>query len=74
METFREALITEPGKIILHEVEKKTPGSGEVMIKVVSSAICGSDMHLYSGRHPYAKLPTTVGHELAGVIDWRGCD
>lgn len=24
METFREALITEPGKIILHEVEKKT--------------------------------------------------
>ena len=74
METFREALITEPGKIILHEVEKKTPGSGEVMIKVVSSAICGSDMHLYSGRHPYAKLPTTVGHELAGVIEEIGAD
>ena len=74
MDTFREALITEPGKIVLHEAEKKTPGSGEVMIKVVSSAICGSDMHLYSGKHPYAKLPTTVGHELAGVIEEVGAD
>lgn len=30
METFREALITEPGKIILHEVEKRHPVVGRL--------------------------------------------
>lgn len=74
MITFREALITEPEKIMLHETEKRAPGSREVLIKVMSSAICGSDMHLYSGRHPYAKLPTTVGHELAGAVEETGRD
>lgn len=71
-ETFKRAVITGPGEIILEEVEKRALGSKEVRIRVRSSAVCGSDLHIYSGRHPYVKLPTTIGHELSGVVEQVG--
>lgn len=72
MGTFRKTLITEPNKVEIQLEEKRKPKKNEVLIKVMSSAICGSDMHLYSGRHPYANLPITVGHELAGLVEAIG--
>ena len=72
METFREAIIDQPGNIFLRQAQKREPGKKEALIKIKSSAICGSDMHLYSGRHPYVKLPTTVGHEVAAVVEAVG--
>lgn len=74
METFRRAKITAPGTIELEEIEKRAPQSDEVRIAVKASAVCGSDMHIFSGRHPYVKLPTTIGHELSGVVEAAGPD
>lgn len=71
-ETFQRAIIVEPGKIVLEAVEKRAPAGKEVRIRVHSSAVCGSDLHIYGGRHPYVKLPTTIGHELAGVVEQVG--
>jgi len=34
----------------------------------VSSAICGSDLHIFKGKHPSAPLPVTIGHEFAGDV------
>lgn len=72
METFRRAIITAPETIGLERVEKREPAAGEVRIAVKASAVCGSDMHIFSGRHPYVKLPTTIGHELSGVVEAVG--
>ena len=72
METYRMAKITAPQTIELERTEKRRPGPGEVCIAVKASAVCGSDMHIFSGRHPYVKLPTTIGHELAGVVESVG--
>ncbi|MBR4954758.1 MAG: alcohol dehydrogenase catalytic domain-containing protein, partial [Clostridia bacterium] len=33
--------------LVLMQVDKPTPGPGEVLIKVHKSAICGSDVHIY---------------------------
>ena len=44
------------------------PGDDEIIIKIVSSAICGSDMHIFSGRHPSVPLPVTIGHEFSGDV------
>lgn len=41
---------------------------GEVLIKTLFSAICGSDLHLYHDRHPFVKTPCTIGHELSGRV------
>ena len=44
------------------------PAPGEVLIRIRASAICGSDLHIFKGRHPSAPLPVTIGHEMAGDV------
>jgi threonine dehydrogenase-like Zn-dependent dehydrogenase len=47
-------------------------GPEEVLVKVKSCAICGSDLHAYLGKHPRVVFPRVRGHEFAGVIDQKG--
>jgi 2-desacetyl-2-hydroxyethyl bacteriochlorophyllide A dehydrogenase len=68
MNTYPMAFIPEPGKIEFREMPMRDPEPFEVMIKVRTAAICGSDIHLFKGKHPSAKLPAAVGHELAGEV------
>lgn len=41
------------------------PGHGEVLIKVIASGICGSDLHVYRGIHVPGQI---AGHEPAGIV------
>ena len=43
-------------------------GEDEVLVKVRAAGICGSDIHVYHGKHPYTKYPVTQGHEVSGEI------
>ncbi len=60
--------IVEAGKTDFIEREISSIESDQVVIKVAYSAICGSDLHIFHGKHPSVKLPTTIGHELSGEI------
>lgn len=40
----------------------------EVLIKVKTAGICGSDMHVYHGTSPVATYPRVMGHEIAGEV------
>jgi threonine dehydrogenase-like Zn-dependent dehydrogenase len=44
----------------------------DIILRVVRSAICGSDLHLYSGLVPDTRVGTTFGHEFAGVVEEAG--
>jgi 2-desacetyl-2-hydroxyethyl bacteriochlorophyllide A dehydrogenase len=45
------------------------PGPGEVLIKVISCGVCGSDLHYYRGDTPFGKRPPHErGHELSGEV------
>jgi 2-desacetyl-2-hydroxyethyl bacteriochlorophyllide A dehydrogenase len=68
MTTYKMAMIPEPGRIEFREMDLRDPGPEEVLIKIHSAAICGSDLHLFKGRHPSVTLPSAVGHELAGEV------
>lgn len=68
MRTYPMAFIPEPGKIEFRDIPLRDPEPQEVMIKVHTAAICGSDLHLYKGLHPSVSLPSAVGHELAGDV------
>ncbi|HBP32077.1 MAG TPA: Zn-dependent alcohol dehydrogenase [Advenella kashmirensis] len=50
------------------------PGAREVLLKVKAVGICGSDHHIYLGRHPYVKYPIVQGHEFCAQIEQYGSD
>lgn len=68
MKTYPMAMITEPGKIGFEDRPVQDILPDEVRIKVRFASICGSDLHLFKGKHPSASLPSAVGHELSGEI------
>jgi glutathione-independent formaldehyde dehydrogenase len=43
----------------------------DALLRVTTSGICGSDLHMYDGRTPLEE-GTVVGHEIMGVIDEVG--
>jgi len=50
------------------EEEIPSPGAGEVLFKVMSAGVCGSDLHNYRGHRVREDVPWQQGHELSGVI------
>lgn len=50
------------------DVANPVPDIGEVLIKVESVGICGSDMHAYLGHDDRRPAPLILGHEAAGRI------
>ena len=61
-----EALVcAEPGRLQL--VRRPAPHCvpGEVLVRPRRIGICGTDYHIYQGKHPFLKYPRIMGHELA---------
>lgn len=61
-----------PGKIRFEEVAETPPGPGEVRIRVRQIGICGSDIHVWHGSHPFTPYPVIQGHEFMGVVEAIG--
>ena len=53
--------------LTVEEMETPRPGSGEAVIEVERSGVCGSDLYIYEGRRK-VNLPRILGHEFVGVI------
>ena len=67
---MKAAYYYEPGRIQAEEVPEPTIQDNELLIRVRSTAICGTDMRIY--KHGHFKIPTgtrrVLGHEIAGEI------
>ena len=63
-----QEVMTAPGEITFREIPIPEPGDDEVLIKMMKIGICGSDIHVYHGTHPYTSYPITQGHEVSGKI------
>jgi len=60
---------TDTQKIIYREEKNPKLVSGESIIKVSASGICGSDMHAYHGKDNRRVPPLILGHEISGIIE-----
>jgi S-(hydroxymethyl)glutathione dehydrogenase / alcohol dehydrogenase len=56
----------------LEDLDVLDPEPGEVLVRVVASGVCASDLHVLHGRSPVASLPMVLGHEGAGVVERVG--
>ena len=68
---MKAAIFVEPGRIVLDEKPIPEPGPLDALLRVTTTTICGTDVHILKGEYPVAK-GLTVGHEPVGVIEKLG--
>lgn len=68
---MKAAIFVEPGRIALDEKPVPEVGPLDALVRVTTTTICGTDVHILKGEYPVAK-GLTVGHEPVGVIERLG--
>ncbi len=69
---MKAARIHGPGKVSLDTVDDpRLENERDIILKVTATAICGSDLHIYSGGIPQPR-PMTLGHEFMGIVEELG--
>lgn len=61
LEKFNEPLV-------MREFDVPEPAEGEVLIRVLASGVCGSDVHMWHGKDPRTPVPLILGHEGVGEV------
>ncbi len=69
---MRQAVMTGPGKIEFRDVPEPSIGPREILLRLKNIGICGSDIHVWHGTHPFTKYPVVQGHEYSAVIEAVG--
>ncbi len=65
---MKAAVMYEPRKpLVVEEVQLDPPKANEVLVKLVATGVCHSDVHFYTGDLP-AQMPVVLGHEGAGIV------
>lgn len=63
-----QQVMTAPKQIEFRQVPIPEPGPDQVLVKIMKIGICGSDIHVYHGTHPFISYPVTQGHELSAKV------
>ena len=67
-----QEIMVSPGEIIFEEMDIPAPEAGQVLIRMMRIGVCGSDIHVYHGTHPFTPYPVTQGHEVSGYVEALG--
>jgi threonine dehydrogenase-like Zn-dependent dehydrogenase len=71
MPRMKAAIFVEPGRIVLDEKPIPDVGPLDALVKITTTTICGTDVHILKGEYPVAR-GLTIGHEPVGVIEKLG--
>jgi propanol-preferring alcohol dehydrogenase len=68
--TMKAAVVRQFGKpLTIEEVPIPTPGPGEILLKIVATGVCHTDLHAADGDWPVKPSPPFIpGHEGAGIV------
>jgi threonine dehydrogenase-like Zn-dependent dehydrogenase len=67
MTTMKAVVFRGKGQLQLEDVARPHPGAGEALIRITTTTICGTDVHIVRGEYP-VKPGLILGHEPVGVI------
>ncbi|WP_084583806.1 zinc-binding alcohol dehydrogenase family protein [Sphingomonas azotifigens] len=65
---MRTILCNAPFELTQIQREAPVPGPGEVLVRIHRVGLCGTDYHIFAGRHPFLQYPRVMGHELGGEV------
>lgn len=64
---MKTVVIQRPNEISVLEQDAPEPGPGQLLIQVMASGICGTDLHIYRGEY-MGSYPVIPGHEFSGIV------
>ena len=70
---MRQAIMISPGVIEHREIPE--PGElkeNEVLLRIKRIGVCGSDIHVFHGKHPATPYPVVQGHEYSAIVEATG--
>ena len=56
----------------LRDVEKPRPSKGQLLVQIITCAVCRTDLHVADGELPEPKLPLIPGHQIVGFVEEIG--
>ena len=65
---MKSVRLKSPGEIFIADIPAPVRGKDQILIKVRSAGICGSDIGAYKGVNPLVTYPRIIGHEIAGEV------
>ena len=71
MNTMKAVVFQGKDRLTLEDVPRPRPRAGEAVIRITTTTICGTDVHIVRGEYP-VKPGLILGHEPVGVIDELG--
>jgi 2-desacetyl-2-hydroxyethyl bacteriochlorophyllide A dehydrogenase len=69
---YTAAVLTAVRTVESRVLELPALGENDLLVRVLATGICGSDLATFRGTHPYKKPPVVLGHELCGVVERAG--
>jgi 2-desacetyl-2-hydroxyethyl bacteriochlorophyllide A dehydrogenase len=66
---MKALICEEPGRLALISRPEPERGAGEVLVRIRHVGICGTDFHIFGGKHPFLEYPRVMGHELSGTVE-----
>jgi 2-desacetyl-2-hydroxyethyl bacteriochlorophyllide A dehydrogenase len=59
----------EPGRVaVLDRPDPVPSGDDDVVLRIRRVGVCGTDLHIVAGKHPFLEYPRVLGHELSGEV------
>jgi threonine dehydrogenase-like Zn-dependent dehydrogenase len=71
MAKMKAVVFVEPGRIVLDEKSVPDVGPLDALVRITTTTICGTDVHILKGEYPVRK-GLTIGHEPVGIIEKLG--
>ncbi|WP_428376497.1 zinc-binding alcohol dehydrogenase family protein [Lichenicoccus sp.] len=65
---MRALLCEAPGRLAVVQRPDPVPRADEAVLRIRRVGVCGTDLHIYEGKHPFLHYPRVMGHELAGEV------
>ena len=70
----RTALLEAPRRFALRERPVPSPDASELVVRIAATAVCHTDLGIYTGDHPGVRYPVVMGHEATGRIENVGAE
>jgi L-iditol 2-dehydrogenase/threonine 3-dehydrogenase len=70
---MKQAIMISPGVIEYRDIPEPGPlKDNEILLRIKRIGVCGSDIHVFHGKHPATPYPVVQGHEYSAIVEGVG--